>query len=235
MNRRTLSVTLVMGAALGVGALAGARIGASHARSRAPATRLLVPHAEGAIALDGDMDDPGWLHATARTGAFLGPDGVAARPYSDTRFVWGDGHIYLALYASDEDIRATRAEQDAPLWLDDAFHLVFADGKWERAIDVSPLGTLTDAIRAAGSQGPFDYAWSSVAHVSHELDGTPNNPSDEDEEWVLEMAIPFESLGLEGKRGEQISLTIRRCDTPKHAKRVCGAWNGDDGGVLVLD
>jgi hypothetical protein len=241
MNRRTLSLTLFAGAALAIGAFAGARIAASHARARNALTtkpgarRLLVPHANGSITLDGDMDDTGWLHATARTGAFVGADGNAARPYSDARFVWGDGHLYLALYAADGDIRATRTEHDAPLWLEDAFHLVFTDAKSERSIDVSPLGTVTDAIRAAGSQGPFDYAWSSGAHVSHEADGTPNNPSDMDEEWVIEMAIPFESLGLEGKRGEQIALTIRRCDTPKHASRVCGNWNGDDGGVLVLD
>ena len=241
MTRRALSLTLFAGAALAIGAFAGARIGASHARAKpasiapAHATRLLVPHADGNITLDGDMDDPGWLHATARTGPFVASSGATARPYSDARFVWGDGHLYVALYASDEDIRAPRTEPDAPLWLDDAFHLVFSDDKLARSIDVSPLGTVTDGIRAVGGQGPFDYAWSSGAHVSHELDGTANNPSDEDEEWVLEMAIPFESLGLEGERGDQIALTIHRCDTPKHAKRVCGSWNGEDGGVLVLD
>ncbi len=241
MTRRALSLTLFAGVALAIGAFAGARIAASHAHaptaSVAPAhaVRLLVPHVDGVITLDGDMDDTGWLHATARTGAFLASDGSNARPYSNARFVWGDGHLYAALYAADEDIRATRTDADAPLWLDDAFHLVFTDGASRKSLDLSPLGTLTDAIAHAGGDAPFDYGWSSGAHVSHELDGTVNDPSDEDEEWVLELAIPFESLGLEGKRGEQIPLTIRRCDTPKHARRVCGSWNGDDGGVLVLD
>ncbi len=220
-------------------------LAAKHAASRASskaanalhlhAARLLVPHANGAIALDGDMDDPGWLHATARTYAFVGADGTPARPYSDARFVWGDGHLYVALYASDEDIRASRSEPGAPLWLEDSFHLAFSDAKWDRILDLSPLGTLTDALRPSGGQGPLDYSWSSGAHVSHELDGTANNPADEDEEWVLEMAIPFDSLGVAGKPGDEIALTIHRCDTPKHAKRVCGAWNGEEGGVLVLE
>jgi len=68
------------------------------------------------------------------------------------------------------------------------------------------------------------------------LDGTPNHPEDNDEEWVLEIAIPLESLGLNGAPGERIGLSMHRCDTTHRGKRVCGAW-GETGphDVLVLD
>jgi hypothetical protein len=200
---------------------------------------LHVPHAKGSIVLDGDMDDPGWLRETARTNAFLGEDGVnPARPYSDARLAWGDGHLYVALYAADENILATQTKSDEPLWTEDSFHLTFSDGANERVFDVSPLGTLTDGTRSTNARPakPFDYAWQSGAHVSKELDGTPNNPTDDDEEWVIEMAIPFEALGLKGEPGERVGFSVRRCDTPKRSKRACGSWGAQaSAGVLVLD
>lgn len=186
-----------------------------------PRLELHVPHAGGTILLDGDMDDPGWRKDTARTKGFVNEDGLPARPYSDARITWADGHLYLALYAADEDIRTT-----------DSFHLELSRSNWKRTIDVTPLGVLSDGQRVSGKELP----WQSGAHVSHELDGTPNDDRDDDEEWVLEMAIPFESLDLEGKRGEEIGFSVHRCDRPKLSGPSCGSW-GENGphGVLILD
>jgi hypothetical protein len=163
---------------------------------------------------------------------------VVATPYSEARIVWGDGHLYLALYAADEDVRAEPRAPDEPVWQDDSFHLVFADeieGGVERAIDLSALGVMTDA-RRRGSSGTFDFAWQSGAHVSREIDGTLNDASDDDEEWALEVAVPLESLGLRGEPGERIGFAVRRCDTPHRSARVCASWGeGGARGVLVLD
>src|SRR5579862_5505361 len=69
---------------------------------------LHVPHAPASIIIDGDTDDPGWLRppGPARTGAFTLPNGAKTNPYSDARILWGDGQLYVALYASDEDIES---------------------------------------------------------------------------------------------------------------------------------
>jgi hypothetical protein len=150
--------------------------------------------------------------------------------------VWGDGFLYLNLYAADEDIHATAKGPDGVTAEEDSFHLELSDGAATRVIDVNPLGVVSDAIRPAGSPAPADLAWSSQVHVSHELDGTPNRSDDHDEEWVIEMAIPFESLGLRGAPGERVALSLRRCDTPFGGTRVCGAWGeGARRTVLVLD
>ncbi|MEO6573468.1 MAG: hypothetical protein ABIP89_06495 [Polyangiaceae bacterium] len=188
---------------------------------QAPRLELHVPHAGGSIVLDGDVDDPGWRKNTARTKGFVNADGLPARPYSDARLAWADGHLYLALYAADEDIRTT-----------DSFHLELSAGNWRRTIDVTPLGVLTDGQRVNGTELP----WKSGAHVSHELDGTPDDDQGDDEEWVLEMAIPFESVELEGKRGEEIGFSVHRCDKPKLSAPSCGSWGeGEPHGVLILD
>ncbi len=245
--KRSVSLSLAICVALSVGAFLGARhVATSSARDvqppriapHAPASiELHVPHAAGSIVLDGDTDDPGWQKTVARTGPLLTSSGAPARPYSDARIVWGDGHLYFALYAADEDIRSTATAHDAPLWLEDAYHLAFTEGTTVRTIDVSPLGVLTDGIRVGN--GAVDFAWQSGAHVSYELDGTANDPRDDDEEWVIELAVPFESLGMRGERGERIALSLRRCDTPKSGVRVCACWgacrDGDAAALLVLD
>jgi len=106
-------------------------------------------------------------------------------------------------------------------------------GDVEFAIEVSPKGVVTDAIRRSG--GAFDYSWSSGVHLSPELDGTINNSNDRDEEWVIEMAIPFESLGLRGVPGERIGLSMHRCDTPLDGKRSCGSFGEGRRTVLLLE
>ena len=242
---------------IGLAALLGTIAGAVHhvrvARARAAAARMLpaerdalelrVPHAQGAITLDGDTGRrrvaPCYLPARELS---VSSDGVnAARPHSEARFVWGDGHLYVEFYAADQDIHANHETADGPVWESDSFHLVLSDGKTEHSFDVSPLGTLTDGERSAaaavpGSPRPFDYAWNSGAHISHEIDGTPNRTDDDDEEWVIEMAIPFDALGLAGVSGEKLGASIRRCDTLKSGVRSCGSWgDGEKKGLLVLE
>jgi hypothetical protein len=194
-----------------------------------------VPHLVGSITLDGDTDDPGWRGPLVRTGTFVASDGLTpVHPQSEARMLWGDGFLYLNLYAADEDIEV-RGKPDALTDDEDAFHLVFTDEATERFIDINALGVVSDGIARRG--GPVDRSWDSHLHVSHELDGLPNDPTKKDEEWALEVAIPFESLGLEGKPGETIGVSMRRCDILHDGgKRICGAW-GEVGPhkVLVLD
>jgi hypothetical protein len=112
--------------------------------------------------------------------------------------------------------------------------LVFTSGDAEFVIEVTSSGVITDAVRRRG--GLLDSTWESGAHISHERDGTLDDATDDDEEWVIEMAIPFESFGLRGERGERMGFRARRCDTPKMAIRVCASWGeGTSEGELVLE
>jgi len=202
--------------------------------------RLVVPRAKTAPVLDGELTDAVWVDDVVRTGPFLESGGASlARPYSEARFSWGDGQLYVGLYASDEDIRATHDAADGQVWRDDSFRLAFHDdapGAREYLFDVSALGVLADGIRGDGSPATVDYTWSSHARIGHELEGSPNDPSNNDEEWVLEIAIPLASLGKQGVRGERLGLWVSRCDTPKGQPRACGDWGRTHGrGVLVLD
>jgi hypothetical protein len=246
-------VLLVAAAVVVIGAAFEARrFVAAHAAHTAPTARarasrlglaadsdeavLHVSYIPGSVTLDGDTDDPGWTRppGPARTHAFLEPNGVPARPFSEVRALWGDGHLYFSLYAADNDIRSRTDQPDGPLWLDDSFRVTFTQGSVEYVIEVSPRAVVTDSIRGTG--GEPDYSWNSGVHVSRELDGTLNDSRDDDEEWVIEMAVPFESIGLKGERGESIGFSARRCDTPKEEGRTCAAWGeGKARGRIVLE
>ena len=196
-----------------------------------PGPLLLVPHGKGPITLDGDTDDPGWVKppGPARTGPFLIESGDQAVPYTHVRLVWADEYLYLALFASDEDIECRVDQPDAPFAPDDDFmRIVFTRGDTEYAFDVSPNAVVTDSIRRSG--GAWDTSWNSRAITSRELGGTMNHPSDLDEEWEIELAIPLASLGLAAEPGETIGVSFHRCDKPKEAPRVCSGW-GDGGGT----
>jgi hypothetical protein len=243
----------VVAVGLALGGASGTRLAAGHglrggasAPRGAPSTpaqaptesarELLVPRASAELQIDGELDEAAWQEPGGRTGPFS-KDGVIARPYSDARLLWRGDTLYLALYAADEDILAPLTQHDAPLWTGDAFHLVFRRGDKERSIDVSPRGTVSDGERLRG--GAFDARWESRARVGVDRDGTMDDPRDEDEEWIVEMAIPLEALGLEGRSGERIGLEIRRCDRIRssvdahESTRTCAAW-GDARSELVL-
>jgi hypothetical protein len=207
-------------------------------RDAGPPVELVVPRARSPIVLDGHITDDAWLHQAVRTRPFVEEDGrTQARPYSEARFLWGDGQLYIGLYASDEDIRATHERADDQVWRDDSFRLAFEDTEREYLFDVSALGVLADGVRGKrAATTTFDYAWSSGARITHELEGSPNQPDNNDEEWVIEMAIPLASLGLKGVAGERIGLWLSRCDTPKGQPRACSDWGRSNGrGMLVLE
>jgi hypothetical protein len=236
---RSLGLTLAACVTLAIGGFFGARLATSRADAKSPspslaqtASVLRVPHLTAGIVLDGDQDDPGWRGAVAHTGPFLFPNGSEARPQSQARAAWGDGHLYLSLYAADEDLRATTRAPDSPPGDDDSFHVTFTRGATEWDFDVSAAGVITDGVRTGG--GPVDTSWDSGAHVSVERDGTMNDPRDNDEEWLLELAIPLDAIGLGAEEGARVGLAIRRCDTLKSGEHVCAGWGEAGTGAVEL-
>lgn len=194
---------------------------------------LNVPHTRVAIHIDGELDEDDWRSA-ARTGAFLDAHGGEARPFSDIRFLADDAAIYAVLYAADDDIRATVKDHDGPVWMDNAFILTLgpdAPGAPSFEIDVSAAGVISDARR--GKKGERDAAWESGIEVGIDRDGTMNDASDEDEEWVVEARIPLASLGISSTPGARVRFAASRCDVPRAGgPRRCGSLGA--GRTLVL-
>jgi hypothetical protein len=196
---------------------------------------LRVPRTTATFKLDGEANEPPWNASSARTGVFLDGQGQPARPYSEARFLWDTENLYVLLYAADNDILAHVTQHDGPVWIDDAFalHLTPAatpDGgpAPTYSFDINAAGVVTDARRVPG--GANDVSWESGIRLGVDRDGTLNESSSDDEEWVVEAAIPLAALGLTPAPGTRVLVDISRCDTPRKTKeRRCGAFGSPDG------
>ncbi len=195
----------------------GSSVPASRPPAAAPTateTKLRVPRIAAAPKLDGELTDDAW-HADVRTHAFVDAGGQEARPFSEAHFLADAGTLYLGLYAADQDIEPS-----------DAFHLSIrdpGDAAVSYALDISATG----AVTGTRAQQP----WKSGLELAIDRDGTPGDARDEDEEWVVEAALPLAAIGAGSANA--IALTVSRCDTPKGGARACGSWGAGPGGAIA--
>jgi hypothetical protein len=148
-----------------------------------------IPRATSAIAIDAEIDTRDWT-ARAWRADFTTPDGELARPSSELRMLHDDTHVVIALYAADEDIRSS-----------DAFEV--------------SIGTVALRFDAAGRATPkLDGVRTAI-----DRDGTLDDPGDDDEEWIVEAAIPYTAAG-------PLEIHASRCDVPKDGLQRCGSANG---------
>jgi hypothetical protein len=120
-------------------------------------------------------------------------DGEEARPYSEIRCLHDAQNLYVGLYAGDQNVGVT-----------DYFDLTIGALHFH----ADPRGTLTPAIPGARSAA--------------DLDGTFDDGRDEDEEWLVELALPLSAIGI--RHGLAVPIKVSRCDLPKDGATRCGGW-----------
>lgn len=154
----------------------------------------VVPKTTSALKIDGEWDEPDWSKNALRE-VFVQAGGDEARPHSEVRLLHDTRNFYVGLYAADENIMST-----------DRFDVAVGDLKF-----------------AAHANGKLEPAPEGV-NAGIDRDGTLDDTKDEDEEWVLEIAIPLDKTTL--KPGHRESMKAARCDTPLDGVQRCGAWSG---------
>jgi hypothetical protein len=153
----------------------------------------VVPHTTGPIAINGAWKERDWPN-TALRGQFRGGDGKLARPSSEVRLLRDDTTLYVGMYAADDDLESAT----------DAFDLVVGGV----AMRVSVTGKLDPQLPGV------------VAAV--DSDGTIDDKTNRDEEWVVELAIPRELVPV----GVTL-VACSRCDVPRDTQTpLCGSWQG---------
>jgi len=218
----------------------GRASGGSPAPAHVPpaALELRVPRTGGPVKIDAELEGKRlWEADTGTTRNFVDGAGHGMVPYTEAKARWGDGKLYLMLYAGDLDLEGSVREPDGDVEHDDAFHIELGDPDDVRVISVSVLGTVADArCRGPATARTCDRAWQSHAEVAVDRDGTLNKLGDNDEEWVVEMALPLAALGVANPdAGARLPFSIRRCEVARAGKRACGGWGAATPGQLVLD
>jgi len=191
--RRRSRLALLLGGTLLIGLVGWPipRAVAAHAPDFLPNRRpaIGVAPAAGPIAIDGELDDPGWLGAARALNFCEHSPGDQARPPVDSEawITYDAENLYLALIAGDDAsaVRAGLRDRDE-IWRDDYFGIfidTYGDHAWAYELFVNPLGIQGD-LRMAGDGSEditFDIVWKSRGRV------TPQG-------YQVEIAIPFSSL-----------------------------------------
>jgi hypothetical protein len=214
-------------------------------RDRHPFLELRAPQVREPIPINAETEGKKvWEPEAGGTGVFKDATGNGMVPYTEAKARWMPGTLYLLLYAGDLDLEGSVTSRDGPVSRDDSFHIELGHGEHVYTLDVSVLGTIADADCAGAvadgngnAERRCDPRWDSHAVVAVDRDGTLNRVGDNDEEWVVEMAIPLASLGMAAARdGDRAPFAISRCEVGKGGRGACGGFGtGKVRGEIVLE
>lgn len=157
-----------------------------------------IQRASDAIAVDGDLSEPGWRGASeVRIWFEINPgDNVEPKVDNVGYLTYDDKFLYAGFHFADPEpkkIRAPLGDRDnVPSNTDYGGLILDAtnDGKTAQMFLANPRGIQYDAISSdvSGEDSAPDFYWDSAARV------TP-------EGWTLEMRIPFSSLRYDSNGG----------------------------------
>ncbi|GAB3653260.1 carbohydrate-binding family 9-like protein [Echinicola sediminis] len=176
------------------------------------------------LTMDGKMDEPSWLSAEW-SDLFIDIEGdKKPKPLYDTKMkmLWDDEHLYIAVWMEEPHLWATYTERESVIFHENDIEVfIDPDGDTHNyyELEINALGTewdllMTQPYRNAGD--PIN-GWNINGFKKGiQLNGTINDPSDEDQSWTVEMAIPWKALSQRGpyfvppNHGEQWRINFSR-------------------------
>jgi hypothetical protein len=193
----------------------------------------------GAIKVDGKLDESAWKEAKS-TGLFLATKtGGAAAQATEAKLLYDDKFLYAAFEMKDNDVWATYKNRDDKLWQEECVEL-FIDwsgkGRDYIEIQVNPNGAIFDSFLPTyrkhwKAKKDYDYDSGVIAKVK--VDGTVANRKDTDKGWVVELAVPFANLKgpaavgptIPPKVGDVWRINLFRIDRPQGKAEQGSAWS----------
>lgn len=149
-------------------------------------------------AIDGRGDDQAWQQAQVVGMVDVSELDGSRLPSRSTevRMLWDEEKLYILFIAADPDVWSTLTERDDHLWNEEVVELYAdpdGDGENYMEIEVNPLNTIVDLLLSKpGRQGGQSYfEWSPQYQTAVHVEGTLNDPSDQDQYWSMEMALPW--------------------------------------------
>jgi hypothetical protein len=233
---RTSGRMLVLASAIltsNLSAQNSARPTVSNASTASAVSTLSAARLEGAIVLDGKLDDIAWQRAAVARDQFTqswpspGQPGTEA---TEVRVVFDNDAIYVAVKARDSEpgkIAAPLARRDIQGITSDWIHVVI-DSYWDKRtafrFTVNPRGVQKDVYHS--NDNSEDANWDAVWDVATRIDS---------EGWVAEYRIPLSQLrfgdapaGTERTWGFQVQRDIAR----KNERVSFHPWTPDGTGFV---
>ncbi|MDR2119458.1 MAG: carbohydrate-binding family 9-like protein [Tannerella sp.] len=185
-----------------------------------PPRNYVATYAAHPPVIDGDIDDEAW-RAAAWTTEFRDIEGEdKPAPYYATRakMLWDDRYLYIAAHLADKHVWAALTVRDQIIYADNDFEVFIDPANTTHnyyEFEVNAHNTMFDLFltKPYRSGAYMLISWDSrgLQHAV-KVHGTLNNPSDEDEGWTVEMAIPFDEMAQRPEDGEIWRLNFSRVE-----------------------
>jgi hypothetical protein len=212
-----------------VSRMIGPTIGGASAAAAEDVPEYRVKRTPTPPVIDGDLSDPVWRNATEVT--LVGSmNGEKPRLRTTARLLYDDKNLYVAFDAEDPDVWGTLMNRDDPIYGQEVVEIFLdanADMKTYNELEVSPNNTIFDAYFPARRQG-MDLTWDSKMRTGVKIRGTLNDPSDVDQGWSVEMAIPFATLAEVPRLpqpGDTWRFNLYRLDLPDRRRQEGQAFS----------
>ena len=163
------------------------------------------PRTSGPIVIDGRLDEPAWA-AAPWTDEFVDIEGdqrPQPRYRTRARMLWDDQYLYVGAELDEPHVWGTLRDHDAIIYHDNDFEVFVdpdGDGNCYYEVEVNALGTIFDLYLPRpynkGGSPDLDWDWAGLSQAVH-IAGTLNDPSDIDQGWSVELALPWHALGPE--------------------------------------
>lgn len=163
----------------------------------------IVYRAQDSLLIDGKADERYWQQASW-TDDFVDIEGnnqPVPRFRTRAKMLWDDRYFYFLAELEEPHIWATLRQRDTVIFYDNDFEIfIDPDGDTHRyyEFEMNAYNTIWDLLlitpyrdHANAVLNDWDMRGIKTAVGIH---GTINDPSDKDEKWIVEIALPWESL-----------------------------------------
>ncbi len=155
------------------------------------------------IIIDGSIDEDAWNSADW-TEKFTDIEGnLKPDPYHITRakMLWDDEYFYFAAELEEDNIWATLRERDTVIFYDNDFEIFIdpdGDTHYYYELEMNAFNTVWDLLlikpyRDIKNAAVTDWDIKGLK-TAVKINGTNNDPSDQDESWTIEAAIPWKTF-----------------------------------------
>lgn len=167
-----------------------------------PAKSYVCPRTTVPMVIDGKADEAVWA-AIPWTDDFIDIEGdKRPKPYYRTRakICWDDQYIYFYAELEEPHVWGTLTKRNSIIFHDNDFE-IFIDPDRDRLryyeFEINALGTVLELSldKPYVDQGNYTFKEMDGLKTAVQVKGTINDPTDKDQGWTVEVAIPFAGLG----------------------------------------
>ena len=198
---------------------------AEHSRNVADLPIYVVRRTADAITVDGKLNESVWSRVQPVGDLKLMDGKSEPQLHTDVKLCWDQRNLYIAFTAIDTDIWGPMRNRDDPIYEEEVVETFLSSGgdvTRYYEFEWSPHNVVFDAkIHCPNEWGDrstmtADIAWDCKGLQSAvQVVGTVDKRDDIDQQWIVEVALPFAEIGRDGKppeNGERWRANFYRID-----------------------